>query len=103
MTKTIPKPKRGEAKAKTEPEAPKNKAPKDCRRCSRWGQVKRQMKIVSILGKAAKNFEEKSTEVKFQPTVAEYLKLVQIEQEYEKDLNPPEEIQVTWVEPPTES
>jgi hypothetical protein len=61
------------------------------------------MNIVSMLGKAAKDFESKVTETKFQPTVAEYLKLVQIEQEYEKDLNPPEEIQVTWVEPPTES
>ncbi len=103
MTKTIPKPKRGETKSKTEPEAPTNKAPKNCRQCSRWEKVKQQMKIVSMLGKVAKNFELKATEVKFQPTVAEYLKLVQIEQEYEKDLNPPEEIQVTWVEPPTES
>ena len=103
MTKTIPKPKRGEAKAKTETEAPTIKAPKDCRGCPRWGEVKRQMKIVSMLEKAAHNFESKATETKFQPTVAEYLKLVQIEQEYEKDLNPPEEIQVTWVEPATES
>ncbi len=103
MTKKIPKPKRGEAKAKAEPEAPTNKAPKDCRGCARWGEVKRQMKIVSMLGKAAESFELKAAASKFQPTVAEYLKLVQIEQEYEKDLNPPEEIQVTWVEPPTES
>jgi hypothetical protein len=101
MTKTIPKPKKGEGNAEAETEAPIIKAPKNCRQCSRWAVVRRQMNIASILGKAAKTFE--STNGKFQPTVAEYLKLVQIEQEYEKDLNPPEEIQVTWVEPPTES
>jgi thiamine biosynthesis lipoprotein ApbE len=61
------------------------------------------MNIATILGTAVENFQSKLTDGKFQPTVAEYLKLVQIEQEYEKDLNPPEEIQVTWVEPTTES
>ena len=74
-----------------------------CRRCPRWKEVKRQMGIADILESAVKNFEAKLTDIKFQPTVAEYLKLVQIEQEYEKELNPPEEIQVTWVEPTTES
>jgi hypothetical protein len=105
MTKAKPKPKGSKEPAEVTPAAPKpkKKAAKSCQRCSRWKEVKRQMGIAGILEKAVKKFETKLEDDKFQPTVAEYLKLVQIEQEYEKELNPPEEIQVTWVEPTTES
>lgn len=81
----------------------KEKAPKTCANCSRWKEVKRQMGIARILGNAVKQFESKLGDADFTPTVAEYLKLVQMEQEYEKELNPPEEIRVTWIEPTTES
>lgn len=74
-----------------------------CRKCPRWEEVKRMMGIAAILKKAVEKFESKLVEDTFQPTVSEYLKLVQIEQEYERELNPPEEIRVTWVEPTTES
>ena len=86
-----------------ENEESETNATNSCKRCPRWKDVKRQMGIAGILEKAVTNFEAKLADVKFQPTVSEYLKLVQIEQEYEKELNPPEEIQVTWVEPTTES
>jgi hypothetical protein len=79
------------------------KTPTSCTKCARWQEVKRQMGIARILESAVKNFEAKLDDQNFTPTVAEYLKLVQIEQEYEKELNPPEEIRVTWVEPTTES
>lgn len=108
MTDTEPKPRRtqetAEAKpAEPKPAAAKNTAAKSCKTCPRWKEVRRQMNIASILERAVKKFENKLEDDKFQPTVAEYLKLVQIEQEYEKELNPPEEIRVTWVEPKTES
>jgi hypothetical protein len=82
---------------------PKAKAPKSCMKCENWREVKRQMGIARILGSAVERFEDKLADQGFTPTVAEYLKLVQIEQEYERELNPPEEIRVTWVEPTTES
>jgi len=79
------------------------KIPRSCEQCARWKEVKRQMGIARILENAVANFQTKLGDPKFTPTVAEYLKLVQMEQEYEKELNPPEEIRVTWVEPTTES
>lgn len=83
--------------------AKKKQAIKSCKNCSRWQEVKRQMGIAGILGKAVDKIEKKLGEDKFEPSVTEYLKLLQMEQEYEQELNPPEEIRVTWVEPTTES
>ena len=103
MIKTEPKPRRTKATAEAESGEPTIAAPRDCKMCPRWREVRRQMGIASILKKAVKKFENKLEDERFQPTVAEYLKLVQIEQEYEKELNPPEEIRVTWVEPKSES
>lgn len=78
-------------------------APKSCKRCPRWKEVKRQMAVAGVLGKAVESFKQKLSNKGFQPTVSEFLKLVQMEQEFENELNPPEEIRVTWVEPTTES
>ena len=78
-------------------------ATEDCKNCPRWREVKQQMRIAGILAKAVETFEAKLKGENFEPSVAEYLKLVQIEQEYERELNPPEEIQVRWVEPPEKS
>lgn len=92
-----------EAKPPAAAKKRKKKAIKSCRRCSRWKEVRRQMGIARILGKAVDKIEEKLKDDKFDPSVSEYLKLLQVEQEYEQELNPPEEILVTWVEPTTES
>ena len=103
MTETEPKQRRTPETGEAKPVEGKDTAAKNCKTCPRWKEVRRQMGIASILERAVKKFEKKLEDEKFQPTVAEYLKLVQIEQEYEKELNPPEEIRVTWVEPKTES
>jgi hypothetical protein len=100
MTQSKPKAKRSEAPT---PAKARTKAPRTCRSCARWKEVKRQMGIVGVLEKAVVKFEKKLDDVGFQPTVSEFLKLVQIEQEYEREMNPPEEIRVTWVEPTSES
>ena len=78
-------------------------ATEGCRNCKRWKEVKQQMRIAGILEKAVEKFEAKLKDDNFAPSVSEYLKLVQIEQEYERELNPPEEIQVRWVDPSEKS
>jgi hypothetical protein len=57
--------------------------------------MKSKMRIAELLQKAANNFEGAKGE--FKPTLAEYLKLVQLEREFEEeDLR---EVKVTWVDP----
>ena len=69
-----------------------------CRGCPRWQDVKSRMRIADLLAKAADKFEvEKSG---FKPTLAEYLKLVQLEQDFAEEET--KEIKVTWVDPATE-
>lgn len=79
------------------------KPTKKCRTCERWKEMKRQIGLAEVLGSAVQKLEKKFEETDFKPTISEFLKLVQVEQEYERELNPPEEIQVTWVEPTAES
>ena len=76
----------------------KAKKEKTCEQCKRWADVKKRMRIAEVLASAVKGFQEKLESKDFKPTVAEYLKLVQMEQEYEQELDAPREIQVTWVE-----
>jgi hypothetical protein len=70
-----------------------------CEKCSHWREVKQRMRIANILAATVQSFEEKLKKGDFKPSVAEYLKLVQVEQEYEKECEGPKEITVTWVEP----
>ena len=67
-----------------------------CEGCERWKEVKDKMRIAELLGKAAKDYEGEQ-QMKFKPTLAEYLKLVQLEKEFEEE--EVKEIKVTWVEP----
>jgi hypothetical protein len=66
-----------------------------CRECSRWKEVKDKMRIAELLGAAADSFTKKTEE--FKPTLAEYLKLIQLEKEFEEEQ--PRDIRVMWVEP----
>jgi len=68
-----------------------------CRGCKRWEEVKSKMRIAELLGKAASNFTGENPDAEFKPTLAEYLKLVQLEKDFlEEDTR---EIKVTWVDP----
>jgi hypothetical protein len=71
------------------------KARASCEGCKRWKEVKDKMRIAELLGKAAENF--KGERGNFEPTLAEYLKLVQLEKEFEED--EVKEIKIKWVEP----
>lgn len=68
-----------------------------CRGCKRWEEMKSKMRIAELLEKAASSFHGEGEKAEFKPTLAEYLKLVQLEREFEEeDLR---ELKVTWVDP----
>jgi hypothetical protein len=69
---------------------------KTCEGCKRWKDVRDKMRIAELLAQAADNFSTvKNGE--FKPSLAEYLKLVQLEKEFEEE--EVREIKVKWVEP----
>ena len=73
------------------------KAPKDCRKCPRWKEIKEKIRVTELLGRVITAFEARVKEADFKPTVAEFLKLVQLEQEAEQENA--KEIKVTWIDP----
>jgi hypothetical protein len=73
------------------------KAPKACEECSRWKEVKSKLRISKLLADAIAGVERKLKSDEYKPTVADYLKLIQMEQEFEQETA--KEIRVTWVEP----
>jgi hypothetical protein len=74
------------------------RAKTSCEGCRRWKEVKNKMRIAELLGKAAESFTAaKDGQGEFKPTLAEYLKLVQMAKEFEED--DVKEIKIKWVEP----
>ncbi len=71
------------------------KTPKECRECRRRESEKGR--VAKLLQSAIAKMEAKLESDDFKPSVAEFLKLVQLEQELEQD--EAKEIKVTWVEP----
>jgi hypothetical protein len=54
--------------------------------------------VSQLLDKAIASYDEKLREKDFKPTIAEYLKLLQLEKELDDDIQDTE-VQVTWVGP----
>jgi DNA-directed RNA polymerase subunit M/transcription elongation factor TFIIS len=75
----------------------KEKAPKACRTCGNRKEAKEKIRISNLLEKAIKSFEKRIEAEDFKPTIAEYLKLLQLEQESEQETE--KEIKVTWIDP----
>jgi hypothetical protein len=73
------------------------KTPKSCEKCSHWKEVKRQIRLTEFLETALTDIENKLDAHEIKPTMGDYLKLLQMEQEIEQGA--PKEIKVTWVEP----
>jgi urease gamma subunit len=73
------------------------KAHKSCQKCEHWAEVKNKLRVGSILAKVIENMEEKLKTEEFKPSLADYLKLVQLEKDFEGGET--KEIKVTWVEP----
>jgi len=69
----------------------------DCKKCPRWKEVKSKVRVALALDKAISAMDKRIKDGSYKPSVAEYLKLLQLEQEFEQD--EVKEIKVTWVEP----
>jgi hypothetical protein len=73
------------------------KAPKSCQECEHWTEVGDKLRVGGILQTVISNMEKKLEQPDFKPSLADYLKLVQLQKEIEVEI--PKEIKVTWVEP----
>jgi hypothetical protein len=73
------------------------KAPKSCEECEHWAVVKNKLRVSVVLESVLKKMEAKLGMAEFKPSLADYLKLVQLEKEIGEE--GPKEIRVTWVEP----
>jgi len=74
---------------------------KACRTCELWDQAKDKVRIMELLEASITKLEERFRDKDFKPTIADYLKLLQLERDFEQDEI--KEIKVTWVEPPAPS
>jgi len=68
-----------------------------CEECSRWKEIKPRFKLAKLLESLIGGLEKRIAKDELKPTVAEYLKLAQIEQDLDQDSIT--EIKVTWVVP----
>jgi len=75
--------------------------PGSCEVCGRWKEIQKKYRIAELAEGIRLGFQQRLEQQELKPTVAEYLKLLQVEQEIEQDS--PKEIKVTWVETPTSS
>lgn len=73
------------------------KAPKSCQECEHWTEVTKKLRVGQVLASVIEKMEEKLATNEFKPSLADYLKLVQMEKEIGDEA--PKEIKVTWVEP----
>ena len=73
------------------------KAPQSCEHCAHWAGVQNKLKIGEVLAQVITKMEQKLTAEDVKPSVADYLKLLQMAKEFGDDS--PKEITVTWVEP----
>ena len=73
-------------------------APRICRECDNWDQVSKKVRVHELLEKTLGQFESKIAKQGYEPSVAEYVKLLQLGQELKLE-DEPREIRVTWVTP----
>jgi len=78
-------------------------AEKLCRDCPEWKEMRQKLRISELLLRAIEGFEGRMKSQDFKPTLAEYLKLLQMEQELNATEDKPKEIKVTWVDPASTS
>jgi hypothetical protein len=74
------------------------KAPMSCQVCEHWAEVRNKVRVGDVLVQVIKKMEENLKAADFKASLADYLKLVQIEKEVGGD-DEPKEIKVTWVQP----
>jgi hypothetical protein len=74
----------------------KKKAPETCKHCEHWGRVRHKIRVHELLERTIEQFELKIAKTDYEPTVAEYVKLLQFGREIGQE-DEPREIKVTWV------
>jgi hypothetical protein len=74
------------------------KAPNTCRECEHWDEVSEKVRIHELLDKTLCTFETKIANKDYEPTLAEYVKLLQLGKEMGQE-DEPKEVIVTWVGP----
>jgi hypothetical protein len=73
------------------------KAPQSCKECEHWTEVRNKLRVNTVLTSVITKMEEQLNEKDFKPSLADFLRLVQLEKENGEE--EPKEIKVTWVEP----
>ena len=73
------------------------KAPKFCQECEHWTEVRDKLRVGDVLTAVVTKMRGKITADDFKPSLADFLRLVQLEKEIGEE--GPKEIKVTWVEP----
>jgi hypothetical protein len=73
------------------------KAPKSCQECEHWTEVRNKLRVGEVLTAVVTKMKGKITADEFKPSLADFLRLVQLEKEIGEE--EPKEIKVTWVEP----
>ena len=68
-----------------------------CKECLLWDEVKERVRITELLESALNKLGERLQAQDFKPSIADYLKLMQIQKEFEQEQV--KEIKVTWVAP----
>ncbi len=86
----------GKAKGKA---AKKGAIPKSCEECGRWKSIRHKLRVKELLGTAIEKLKQRFEEKDFKPSVADYLKLVEMEEQLDQGSDAIREIKVTWVEP----
>jgi hypothetical protein len=74
------------------------KAPRRCRECEHWDEISEKVRVRELLENTIEKFEAKIAKADYEPTVAEYMKLLQLGREIGQD-DDLKEIKVTWVGP----
>jgi hypothetical protein len=65
--------------------------------------MRQKLRVSELLWKVIEAFESRMNAPDFKPTVTEYLKLLQLQQEINTVEDKPKEIKVTWVDPASTS
>ncbi|MEI9972421.1 MAG: hypothetical protein WDO73_10420 [Ignavibacteriota bacterium] len=76
----------------------REKSLRSCRECENWEEVSKRVRVHELLEATIEQFEKKIGKAGYEPTVAEYVKLLQLGQELGQE-DEPKEIKVTWVGP----
>jgi len=74
------------------------KAPKTCTECAHWAEVRKRLRVTDVLGQVIANMEANLKTADFKASLADYLKLVQMEKDTGSE-EETKEIKVTWVQP----